>query len=298
MFRCSGDPVRGFSASLVCLLLLLIGCGKPGPASAPPSASAESYAEQGRRYWQQREFRRAAEAFEQALQHDPNNVDILLALIQTRQDAGDQRQTEALARRAVALAPQNPKALVYLGRYLGTLSERPDARREARDLLERAANLAPGMPIPLVEWGRLEQQEGNSARAETLLTAAWDLLHQGERPLLQLENMTVVEARRAETAYALALCYRAQGKRAEAGRWFERFRGVDSRIERRSRWAARALADTPDLEALLSLARMDMETGGAAEAVPLIRRAIAGHRDDPRVRDLAALLARKTAQPE
>lgn len=323
LFWRASRPVRRLPA-VFCLglLLNLTGCNRPAPpddraASRAACVEAESalregrvaeaeaaweratrlapadpepHAARGRWHWSRREFRRAAENFEQAVNRAPNDIDLLLALIQTRQEAGDQRRTEELARRAVSLAPDNPKALVYLGRYLAWVDGRPEARSEARDLLERAMRLAPTMPIPLIERGRLLQQEGESERAEALLTAAWDLLHRGQRPLRQLENMAVLETRRAETAYALALALRAQGRRADAEKWFARFRAVDTRIERRSHLEPRALKEPPDLEALLALARMNIETGGAMEAVPLAQRAQRVAPDDPRVRALVERL--------
>jgi tetratricopeptide (TPR) repeat protein len=247
-------------------------------------SNPEPYASRGRAYWGLRRFRDAAEDFARASERDPKNADIILAEIQVRQDGGDETKTEALARRAVELQPENPKALVYLGRYLARLSDKPGAQQEARQLLEKAVRLAPTMPIPYVELGCLLQRQGEAALAETYLTAAWEMLHKEGRTLRQLESMSVVEARRAETAYALAQCKRAQGQAGEAGSWLARFRAVDARIEKRSRLAPKAEKQPPDLEALLELARMDIETGGAQEAVPLVRRAEQQAPADPRVK--------------
>ncbi len=152
-------------------------------------ADPEPYAARGRHHWALRQFREAAKAFEQASRRAPDDVEILMALIQTRKDAGDQTRTEELARRAVQLAPDNPKARVYLGTYLSALSDRPDALDEAGTHLKRAAQLAPGMPIPLIELGKVMKRQGRYAEAETYLKTAWETLFQERRALLQLENM-------------------------------------------------------------------------------------------------------------
>jgi Flp pilus assembly protein TadD len=251
-------------------------------------ADPEPHAARGRHHWAMRQFREAAEAFEQASRRAPDDVEILMALIQTRQDAGDQTRTEELARRAVQLAPDNPKARVYLGAYLSALSDRPGALDEARAHLQRAAQLAPGMPIPLIELGKAMKRQGRYAEAETYLKTAWETLFQHRRTLRQLENMGEVERQRAETAYALAMCARAQNRQKEASQWFTRFKEVDARIERRSALSSRALSDPPDLNALLELARLNNRNGGAEESVSLLRRALQIAPDNPNVRALAA----------
>jgi tetratricopeptide (TPR) repeat protein len=250
------------------------------------------YASRARLRWAQRQFKGAAEDFAEASRRDPKSAELVLAEIQVRQDGGDERRTEELARRALALEPDNPKAMVYLGRYLSRLSSKPGAQQEARRLLERAAQLAPTMPIPLVELGSLLQRQGEAAAAETYLETAWQLLHVAGRPLRQLESMAMVEARRAETAYALALCKRALGKTQDAATWFKRFREVDGRIDRRSRLAPLSQGNPPDKEALIALAELDVQTGGAAEAVPLVRRGLELWPDDRRLRALVDRLKR------
>lgn len=260
-------------------------------------ADPEPHAARGRYHWALRQFREAAEAFEEAYRRAPDDVEILMALIQTRKDAGDQTRTEELARRAVELAPDNPKARVYLGTYLSALSDRPGALEEAKTHLERAAQLAPGMPIPLIELGKTMRRQGRYAEAETYLKTAWETLFQGRRTLRQLENMAEVERRRAETAYALAMCARAQDRRKEVAQWFARFREVDARIERRSALASRALSDPPDLNALLELASLNNRYGGAEESVPLLRRALQIAPDNPAVRALAVETERLLASP-
>jgi tetratricopeptide (TPR) repeat protein len=256
------------------------------------SQNPAPYASRARLRWARRQFREAAEDFSEASRRNPKDVEIILAEIQVRQDGGDERHTEELARRALALQPDNPKALVYLGRYLSRLSNKTGARREARQVLEKAVRLAPSMPIPLVELGCLLLREGEAAVAEPYLSAAWEQLHKGSRTLQQLEAMSIVEMRRAETAYTLAQCARAQGRVDQAAAWLKRFREVNARIDLRSQVSAAAMATPPDLDALVKLAKLDIETGGALEAVPLVRRGLQFAPNDARLRHLVEKLQR------
>lgn len=273
------------------------GCARRQSGVDPAPDRATSYAAQAELHWQKRQFREAAADYEEALRYRPNDVSTILALIQTRRDAGDESRTEELARRALAIQPDNPKALVYLGGYLARLSPRPDSRREARTLLEQAVRLAPTMPLPYVELGRLELSQGDYTLARFNLEAAWTLLFAGQRTLAQLETMGVVEQKRAETAYALAACAQAQHDNSAAARWRREFSRVDARIAQRSILESRAAADPPDVDAIVRLAAMDMETGGAAEAVGLVKRGLVAAPGDPRLLRLVDALKHTEAGP-
>jgi tetratricopeptide (TPR) repeat protein len=259
-------------------------------ASSPDPQAANAEVQRARELMDKRLFRQAAEAYEKAATLAPNDVDILLAWIGARQSAGDERQTEELTRRALKLAPDNPKAMVFLGTYLAKLSERPDARKEAKPLLEKVTQLVPTMPIPYIELGQLQRRDGDYAAAQKTLTTAWKLLHNGMQTLRRLETMEVVEARRSETAYALALCARALKKPADSKKWFAEFRTVDARIEKRLQLAPLAHSNPPNLNALVALAQLNMANGGAEEAVPLLKHALTVAPEDKRVLALVETL--------
>lgn len=250
-------------------------------SSDPQAANAE--VQRARELMDKRLFRQAAEAYEKAAALAPNDAEILLSWISARQSAGDERQTEELTRRALKLTPNNPKAMVFLGTYLAKLSERPDARKEAKPLLKRAAHLAPTMPIPFIELGQLQRRDGDFAAAQKTLTTAWKLLHNGMKSLRRLETMEVLEVRRSETAYALALCARALKQQAEAKKWFAQFRTVDARIEKRLQLAPLTRSNPPNINALTALAELNMANGGAEEAVPLLKQVLAIAPEDKRV---------------
>jgi cytochrome c-type biogenesis protein CcmH/NrfG len=238
------------------------------------------------------QFKEAAQSFEEAVRLDGSDVDTILALIQTLKDAGDNSRTESLARRAVSLSPENPKALVYLGEYLAFQSGTESARTEAIQLLTKAADLAPTMPLPHLALGRSLLDAHKYAQAEARLILAWDQLHKGERTLAQLESMSNVERRRAEAAYALAVATGALGKHSEADHWRLRFKQIDIRIEKRSRWSIGAFSNPPDVQSVENLARLDIATGGAVEASSLVARAIHFRPSDVRLRALSKQLER------
>jgi Flp pilus assembly protein TadD len=305
----AGNSFRGALRMLALFCFLfpvpcsLTGCN-PTPA-APPNTqtkaaqqgeTATEYTARARDFMSKRLFRQAAESFEKAVALSPNDADLLMEWIGARQSAGDERQTEELARRAVGLAPDNPKALVYLGSYLAKLSANPEKRKEAKPLLEKAAQLAPTMPIPRIELGQLQKRDGDFRGAQKTLTEAWKLLHNGLRSLRHLETMDVLEARRSETAYALALCARALNQPAEAKTWFARFREIDARIEKRTALTPKVQTTQPDLNALLELAKLDIDNGGAEEAVPLVKRAMQIAPNDGRIQALVNILQTMPAE--
>jgi tetratricopeptide (TPR) repeat protein len=261
--------------------------------TADPS-DPEPFLVRARGFRMRRQFREAAEALDEASRREPKNPEILLSLLQTRQLAGDESRTEELGERVVALSPNDPKALVALGSYFASLPPEQDKRERARALLENAVRLAPTMPIPSIELGRLLMSEGKNLLAEQYLASAWEMLHRGMRPLRQLEAMGEVEKRRAETAYALFRVLKAQGKQKEAAQWMVLYKKVDARIEERSRLSFRAYAERPEVAAIVRLARLDIQTGGAEEAVGLIRRGLAIAPDN---RDLRAIAEQLRSMP-
>jgi Flp pilus assembly protein TadD len=249
-----------------------------------PHASAARY------YWLRRQFKESAAAYEGAARRDPKNAELLMEWIQTLKDGGDSTRIESLARKAVTLAPDNPKALVYLGEHLAFMSGGDENRAEAVTLLTRAAQLAPYMPLPHLALGRALASGGEKERADAELNTAWRLLHAGDRPLQQLDSMAHVERRRAETAYALAALAEKRNDSKLAAIWRSRFREVDARIEKRSRWSVAAQASPPTVNSVLQLAEMDLRTGGAAEARRLASHALRFFPNDASLRRLAAKL--------
>ena len=254
------------------------------PSDPLPHASAARY------YWLRRQFKESSAAYEQAARRDPKNAELVMEWIQTLKDGGDSTRIERLARKAVSLSPDNPKALVYLGEHLAFISGGDEKRAEAVALLSRAAELSPYMPLPHLALGRALANAGEEERADAELNTAWRLLHAGDRPLQQLDSMANVERRRAEAAYALATLAVKRKDSNQAALWRRRFREVDSRIDKRSRWSFAAQASPPNVDSLVRLAEMNLRTGGAAEAQSLVNRALRFYPNDTSLRRLAAKL--------
>ncbi|MCS6860528.1 MAG: tetratricopeptide repeat protein [Abditibacteriales bacterium] len=260
-------------------------------AAALNPDSAEPHVLRGNYFWSQRQFRRAAEEFAAAHRRQPDDVTILFALIQNLLDAGNLSQIEPLARRAVQLAPDHPKAHAYWGIFLARTAHRQDALAEAERALQRSHELSPRMPIPLIELGKLYSRQGRWQKAQATLHQAWQLLHQGERTVQYLESAAEVENRRAETAYALGLVYRSLRDRSQMDKWFERFRQCNRRVIKRGDLQLRLARHPHDVEALLDLAEMNWQVPSYREAADLVRRALLLHPHHPRGRALAQRLA-------
>ncbi len=250
----------------------------------------EPYIARGNYYWGQRQFRRAADEFSAAHRLKPNDVEILLALIQTLTDAGNRSQIEPLARRAVALAPDNPKAHAYLGIFLSHASHRPNALAEAERELKVAHRTSPGMPIPVIELGKLYCRMVKWKEAGFTLLQAWDLLHQGTATVRYLESAAEVESRKAETAYSLGLVCRQLKQNAAMERWFARFRECNTLVIKRSELQLRLSRNPDDVQALLDLTEMNLQAGSPYEAADALRRALRLRPDDRRGQELARRL--------
>lgn len=275
----------------------LVGAGKMTQALAKwqeaailAPESAEPHVLRGNYFWSQRQFRRAAEEFAAAHRRRPNDVTILFALIQNLLDAGNLSQIEPLARRAVQLAPDHPKALAYWGILLARTAHRKDVLAEAERALRRSHTLSPRMPIPLIELGKLYSRQGRWQEAQVTLQQAWQLLHQGEHTVQYLETAAEVENRRAETAYALGLVHRSLRNLSQMDQWFERFRECNKRVIKRGELQLHLSRHPNDVEALLDLAEMNWQVPSYQEAADLVRRALLFHPNHPRGRALAQRL--------
>lgn len=275
----------------------LAGAGKMEQALAKWKEAAEldpqavePYVLRGNFFWSQRQFRRAADEFMAAHRLKPADVTILFALIQNLIDAGNQSQVELLARRAVRLAPDNPKAHAYLGIFLAHVAHREDALAEAERELHTAHDMAPGMPIPLIELGKLHYRQGRLKEAKSTLKQAWNLLHQGARTAQYLESAAEVENRRAETAYTLGLVCRSLRESREMEEWFAHFRRFNARTIKRGDLQLRLSRNPNDVEALLDLAEMNLQAESYREAADFLQRALRLQPDNQRGRALAQRL--------
>lgn len=113
----------------------------------------------------------AARAFSMAISRAGANADWLLYLQagSAREQAGDWKGAEPLLRKAVALGPDQPAALNYLG--YAALDHGGDIAAATR-MLERAAQLRPGDAAILDSLGWAYLRGGDTARAVPLLERA------------------------------------------------------------------------------------------------------------------------------
>ena len=118
---------------LVLLALVLSACAQlpatPGatgtastrePASSPKAGSpAQALLEQGRRQSADGEFEQAVASLERALRIEPGNPWLWLELARIHRSAGNDRQAEAHARKALSLAGTDRAAEQAARRFLG-----------------------------------------------------------------------------------------------------------------------------------------------------------------------------------
>lgn len=122
-----------------------------------PELGEANLAEGFYRYRVKRDFAGAMQAFEQAQQRLPNDVEVLIALFAVERRLG--RWDDALAhmRRAEALDPGNIGTLVPLATELLSYLRRFD---EAHDVLNRALQVSPGNAQVIAGQALLAQTEG------------------------------------------------------------------------------------------------------------------------------------------
>jgi len=132
---------------------------------------AELLALRGQAHLQLEQFYDAQRAFTQAWEKNPNSVSAVLGRIQVLLLKGDLNEADFYARRAVELAPDNPRAWFLKGTLTRSLGDTAAALRD----FERAVRALPAyLPAQIarvsaqLELGRLEQAQ---AAAEESVTA-------------------------------------------------------------------------------------------------------------------------------
>ena len=121
-----------------------------------------------------REARRWQEAFEllgSAVQRFPGDGDLLYEQAMMAEKADRVDEMERLLREVMALRPDHAHAYNALG-Y--SLADRGQRLAEAKKLIERALELAPGDPFITDSLGWVEYRLGNREEALRLLRRAWD----------------------------------------------------------------------------------------------------------------------------
>ncbi|WP_313070940.1 tetratricopeptide repeat protein [Melaminivora sp.] len=117
------------------------------------------------------EYREAYEIQGRAAALAPEDDDLIYDQAMLAEKAGQPREAERLLRSIVERKPDHRHALNALG-YM--LADRGEKLAEARSLIARALEQAPGDPFITDSLGWVEFRLGNHARAEELLQSAFD----------------------------------------------------------------------------------------------------------------------------
>lgn len=113
----------------------------------------------------------AITAYRQAVELEPTNVEVLVALSEIQLMFADAAGARAYAQRAVDAAPRNVRALLALARAYNWANQNEAALNYAFDALE----VTPDEPTGLAILGEIYTDEGNWDVAESYLTRALEL---------------------------------------------------------------------------------------------------------------------------
>jgi tetratricopeptide (TPR) repeat protein len=167
----------------------------------------------GSAYAQTRDFKKAEEAFKNALSREPDSGDIRRAYAETLMAEGNMQGARDQLEEIVKSDPQSPMAYVRLAQLDRQMGNFPEAQKE----LEQAQTLAPdNLEIPY-QRAVLEDTLGNDDKAISLLE---DLLKKTEKPD---GKYNPAEANnRAVYLQRLGTIYRSQENYAKAIETFQR----------------------------------------------------------------------------
>ncbi len=138
------------------------------PLGTLPEEDAELLALRGQAHLQREQLYDAQRAFTQAWEKNPNNVTALLGRVHVLLIKGDLNEADFYSRRAVEIAPENPRAWFLKGTLTRSLGNTASALRD----FERAAQAQPAyLPAQiarvsaLLDLGRLEQAQAAAEEA-------------------------------------------------------------------------------------------------------------------------------------
>lgn len=115
-------------------------------------------------------FERARDSLKAAIARNPDDLDLVYDLAMVAEKLNDLTEMERLLRRLMTAKPEDPHAYNALG-Y--SLADRNIRLPEARQLISKALELAPGDPFITDSLAWAEFRSGNSAEAVKLLQGAF-----------------------------------------------------------------------------------------------------------------------------
>jgi tetratricopeptide (TPR) repeat protein len=191
-------------------------------------------------------YRQAYEELCAARRIAPRDHRLLMTLLAYTPPHVPAKDMEQVAREAVALQPSDSQAYYYLGQAIANSND-PARYGEAMKAFETAVRLAPTEPRIQVEMGKLHSVMGDHLRSVALLENAWQLMkmQQGSGP----EPVPSDLDKRTSVAFWLAQEYRRAGKITESKRMGAEAARLSALLQEVTTLRDRAAANPPDLAA-------------------------------------------------
>ncbi len=144
---------------------------------AHPEIKIRLYLAEGQLLRNQEKYLAAIQLFDEALEQNPGNIDLLYARGMSAEQIGKLDMFELDMRTIINKDPDNAMALNALGYTLAEQTERLD---EAQDLIERALALEPDDPAIIDSMGWVLYRKGDLEGAVIHLRKAWSILNDPE----------------------------------------------------------------------------------------------------------------------
>jgi tetratricopeptide (TPR) repeat protein len=110
----------------------------------------------GETYFAMARYPDAERCFRRAVELDQLSITAQIGLTKLFYSVGNRAEFAAAAKRALSMAPENPLACYYYGKYL---LDEPGQVAEGRKYIEKSCILAPAFTEGLIAWGNILRQE-------------------------------------------------------------------------------------------------------------------------------------------
>lgn len=222
-------------------------------------------------------FSEAESYFRAALEADRNSAAAAVGLAEMSYRRRTPAEAVAAARRAVALAPHDPEANLWLARSLQAM-DNPQSTREAESAYRTAIQASREKWTPRFHLAQLLRETGRVAEAEKELE-----LNVQENPLHDV------------SFYELSLCARAQGHNERAQSAMQRFKKLNRLSLASAQYEYQLRISPRDVPLRLKLAQLYFRNGRPDLARPQVEQIL---RQDPKQSEAQKLADQIAAHPE
>ncbi len=147
---------------------------------------------------------------------DPKNSEITMRALKLGINWMHPAESEALAHQVVAQHPEDPDAQLMLGSAIAK-SDRLDRFPEALRALQRANQIDPEFPAPILDMGKLYSRMGDNVKAAAMLESAVKLLDlQAQSVVMTIPDLEGWLENRRTATFRLSQVYSRMGRTADA----------------------------------------------------------------------------------